>query len=138
MYLQRHDYFLPAQKMACFRKHLRKVIQNLPQIIVYGSLIFILSVAGGFKQLAVLASAAILLIYLSVILAAIKLRTKKQDASEKTFRIPGGLIIPFIGIAAIVWLLTSLTKWEILSALIFIAVVVLIYFVMKMYKKEKN
>jgi len=107
-------------------------------IIVYGSLIFILSVAGGFKQLAVLASAAILLIYLSVILAAIKLRTKKQDASEKTFRIPGGLIIPFIGIAAIVWLLTSLTKWEILSALIFIAVVVLIYFVMKMYKKEKN
>ena len=101
-------------------------------------MIFILSVAGGFKQLAVLASAAILLIYLSVILAAIKLRTKKQDASEKTFRIPGGLIIPFIGIAAIVWLLTSLTKWEILSALIFIAVVVLIYFVMKMYKKEKN
>ena len=105
-------------------------------ITIYGTLIFILSVAGGFKQLAVLASAAILLIYLSVILAAIKLRTKKQDASEKTFRIPGGLIIPFIGIAAIIWLLTSLSKWEILSALIFIGIVVLIYFVMKYFKKE--
>jgi len=107
-------------------------------IAIYGSLIFILSIAGGFKQLAVLASAAILLIYLSVILASIKLRTKKQDVAEKTFRMPGGLTIPLIGIAAIVWLLTSLTKWEILSALIFIAVIVMIYFVMKIYNKEKK
>lgn len=107
-------------------------------IAIYGSLIFILSIAGGFKQLAVLASAAILLIYLLVILASIKLRTKKQDVAEKTFRMPGGLTIPLIGIAAIVWLLTSLTKWEILSALIFIAVIVMIYFVMKIYNKEKK
>lgn len=106
-------------------------------IIVYGSLIFILSVAGGFKQLAVLASAAILLIYLSVILASIKLRRKKQESAEKTFRIPGGLTIPLIGIAAIVWLLTSLRKWEILSVLIFIGIVVLIYFVMKKVKIKK-
>lgn len=104
-------------------------------IAIYGTLIFILSVAGGFKQLAVLASAAILLIYLSVILASIKLRRKKQESAEKTFRIPGGLTIPFIGIAAIIWLLTSLSKWEILSALIFIGVVVLIYFMMKYFKR---
>ncbi len=107
-------------------------------IIVYGSLIFILSVAGGFKQLAVLASAAILLIYLSVILATIKFRMKKKDNSEKTFRMPGGLIIPLIGIAAIIWLLTSLTKWEILSALIFIGVVILIYITMKQIKKNQE
>jgi L-asparagine transporter-like permease len=47
-------------------------------------LIFIFSVSGGFKQLAVLASAAILFIYLAVILATIKLRGRKQDSSEKT------------------------------------------------------
>jgi len=104
-------------------------------ITCFGGLIFVLSVAGGFKQLAVLASAAILLIYLAVILATIKLRMKKQEAAEKTFRVPGGLIIPFIGIAAIIWLLTSLSKWEILSTLIFIALVSLIYFIMK---KSKN
>jgi amino acid transporter len=100
-------------------------------IIVYAILIFIFSLTGGFKQLAVLASASLLIIYLSVILATIKMRKVKQEVPEKTFRIPGGLIIPFIGIAAIVWLLTSLGKWEILSVIIFIAVLSLIYLVMR-------
>lgn len=107
-------------------------------IICFGGLIFILSVAGGFKQLAILASAAILLIYLAVILATIKLRKQKQDTAEKTFRIPGGLFFPFIGIASIVWLLTSLSKWEILSTLIFIAIICLIYFIMKKIKTSKT
>jgi amino acid transporter len=107
-------------------------------IITYAALIFILSVSGGFKQLAILASAAILIIYLAVILATIKLRSKKQDVAEKTFKMPGGLIIPVIGIATIIWLLTSLSKWEIGSTMIFIAVISVIYFVMKKYKKGKT
>lgn len=106
-------------------------------IIVWGSLIFIFSVSGGFKQMAVLASASILIIYLTVILATIKMRKKKQEASEKTFKIPGGLTVPLIGIAAIGWMFTSLGKWEIISVIIFIAVVCVIYFVMKKVKKEK-
>lgn len=106
-------------------------------IICLAALIFIFSVFGGFKQLAILASAAILLIYLFVILATIKLRMKKQDSTQKTFSIPGGLIIPFAGIAAIIWLLTSLKKWEILSTLIFIAVTCVIYFAMK-WIRSKN
>jgi amino acid transporter len=107
-------------------------------VITYASLIFIFSISGGFKQLAILASAAILLIYLAVILATINLRSRKQDASEKTFRAPGGLITPLIGIAAIGWLLTSLSKWEILSTLIFIAMIVVIYFAMKWIKGKNN
>ena len=105
-------------------------------IISYAALIFIFSVSGGFKQLAVLASAAILLIYLAVILSTIKLRMKKQDAAEKTFKLPGGLIIPCIGIAAIIWLLTSLTAPEIYSTVIFIAVICVIYFAMKLFQKK--
>jgi len=101
-------------------------------------LIFIFSVSGGFKQLAVLASAAILLIYLTVILATIKLRRKKQDIPEKIFRMPGGLMIPLIGIAAIVWVLTGLTKKEVLSTITFIAVVSIIYFIMYKLKDLKN
>lgn len=107
-------------------------------VITYAALIFIFSVSGGFKQLAILASAAILLIYLAVILATIKLRMKKQDAAEKTFRVPGGLVIPFIGIASIIWLLASLSKWEILSTIIFIAVVCVIYFVMKKFQRNNH
>jgi amino acid transporter len=107
-------------------------------IIIYGALIFIFSISGGFKQLAILSTAAILIIYLAVILATIKLRKKKQEVTEKTFRMPGGLTIPIIAIAAIVWLLTSLSKWEIGSTIIFIAVICVIYFLMKKYKKGKT
>jgi len=107
-------------------------------IICFAALIFIFSVSGGFQQLAILASAAILLIYLFVILATIKLRMKKQDTTEKTFKVPGGLIIPCIGIASIIWLLTSLSKWEILSTVIFIVVICVIYFAMKWIKKRNK
>jgi APA family basic amino acid/polyamine antiporter len=105
-------------------------------VITYASLIFIFSVSGGFKQLAVLASAAILLIYLAVILSTIKLRMIKQEASEKTFKMPGGMIIPIIGIVSITWLLTSLSKIEIVSTIVFIAVVCASYFAMKKFKKK--
>ena len=106
-------------------------------IITYSSLIFIFSISGGFKQLAILASAAILLVYLTVILATIKLRKKKQTAAEKTFQAPGKLLVPFIGIASIVWLLTSLDKWEILSTIIFIGIICGIYFAMKWMKSKQ-
>jgi amino acid transporter len=106
-------------------------------IICFGALTFILAISGGFKQLAILASAAILLVYLAVILATIKLRKQPQGSTEKTFKAPGGLIFPVIGIAAIVWLLTSLSKLEILSTIIFIAVICIIHFVMKKIQNNK-
>ena len=130
----------PRSLFACandgmFPKFLGKVHSKFATpylaIITYASLIFIFSVSGGFKQLAILASAALLLVYLSVILATIKLRRDKEDELEKTFKVPGGLIVPFIGMASILWLLTSLNKWEILSTIIFITTICLVYFVMK-------
>ena len=100
----------PRSLFACandgmFPKFLGKVHSKFATpylaIISYASLIFIFSVSGGFKQLAILASAALLLVYLSVILATIKLRNNKEDELEKTFKVPGGLIVPFIGMASI-------------------------------------
>jgi amino acid transporter len=105
-------------------------------VITYGLLIFIFSIAGGFQQLAIMASAIILLVYLAVILSTIALRKKKIEGDEKNFKAPGGIITPLIGIAAIIWLLTSLGKWEILSTLIFIVTVIVIYFVGKWIKPK--
>ena len=123
-----------------FPKFLGKVHPKFatPHVAVttYGSLIFIFSISGGFKQLAILASAAILIVYLGVILATVKLRSTNR-ASDKSFRAPGGLAVPLIGIATIVWLLSSLSKWEILSAIIFIAAVCVIYFVTRKFKRKK-
>jgi amino acid transporter len=106
-------------------------------VITYGLLIFIFSISGGFQQLAIMASAIILLVYLAVILATVKLRKKKMEGNEKTFQAPGGWVTPLIGISAIVWLLTSLGKWEILSTFIFIAVVCVVYFIAR-WVKNKN
>lgn len=103
-------------------------------VTTYGVLIFVFSISGGFKQLAIMASACVLLIYLAVILATIKLRTKINGGEKSIFKLPMGLTIPLIGIASIIWVLTSLGKWEILSTLIFIFVVSIIYFLTRWTK----
>jgi APA family basic amino acid/polyamine antiporter len=106
-------------------------------VITYAALIFLFSVSGGFKQLAVLASGALLLVYLSVILSMIKLRSKEENITEKKFKVPGGVLIPFIAIAAITWLLSNLSAKEMISTLIFIAIICAIYFLMKKFQKKK-
>ncbi|MBK7434930.1 MAG: amino acid permease [Chitinophagaceae bacterium] len=107
-------------------------------VITYAILIFIFSVSGGFKQLAVLASCAVLIIYLAVVLAMVRFRFKKEEVSdEKTFRVPGGLVFPVIAVVSIIWLLSHLSSTEILSTLIFIAIICAIYFVMDRFKKER-
>jgi amino acid transporter len=126
-----------------FPKYLSKVHPKFKTpysaIITYGTLIFIFSISGGFKQLAVLASASVLLIYLGVLLAMIKMRTRKAFASIKGFTVPGGLIVPVIGILSIIWLLSSLSKPEILSTIIFIGIVCILYFIMqKFFVSKKN
>ncbi len=107
-------------------------------IISYAILIFIFSVSGGFKQLAILACGALLLIYLAVVLALIKLRMKKETRIEKSFKIPGGLIIPFIAIAAILYVLSNLSRMEMISISIFVAIVCVIYFVMMKCKTPSS
>ena len=67
---------------------------------------------------------------------AIKLRKKKIVGEDEYFKAPGGLVIPVIAIVAIIWLLTSLGKWEILSTFIFIAAILIIYFITKWLKRK--
>lgn len=105
-------------------------------IAVYGTFGFLLAISGGFKQLATLASAALLIIYLGVVLASIKLRKVEGVAPEKTFRLPGGVILPLLASAGILWLLSNLNKNEIIGIGIFILVFSLIYVGLKLAKKK--
>jgi amino acid transporter len=105
-------------------------------IIVYAFLDFVISATGKFQQLVIIASASMLLIYLGVVLATIKLRRIKSISNEQTFRIPGGITIPVLAICVIVWLLAHLSGKEFLYEGIFIAVFCLIYVVMKLTKKK--
>jgi basic amino acid/polyamine antiporter, APA family len=111
---------------------------STPYIAVafYASCGFLFAVFGGFKQLVVLASASILVIYLGVVLATIKLRKNSPEASEKTFRAPGGLIIPILAVAVIIWLLSGLSNQELIAMAVFIMVFSVIYFAAKLLRKK--
>jgi APA family basic amino acid/polyamine antiporter len=105
-------------------------------VTAFGALIFAFAISGGFKKLAVLASGALLLVYLAVMLAFIKLRREKTEEVKGSFKVPGGLIIPFIAIAAILYTLSNLANDEITSIGVFVAVICGIYFVMQAMKKK--
>lgn len=97
-------------------------------VILYALVIFLLSVSGGFKQLAVMSSAALLLIYMGVILSTIRLRNLK---SENAYTIPGGITVPVLALIATGWFLSHLTREEIVATALFLIFFTMVYFLMK-------
>jgi amino acid transporter len=106
-------------------------------IIVYSALGFLLAVTGTFRELIIYATAATILIYLGVVLATIRLRWKKTITTEKTFIIPGGIIVPLFATAIIIWLLTSLSKKEVTGVGFFILALAIPYFFIQLFKKKQ-
>ncbi|MBL7857995.1 MAG: amino acid permease [Cyclobacteriaceae bacterium] len=104
-------------------------------IIVYSFIGFILSISGGFRQLAILSSASLLLIYLGVILATIKLRVTHPEGA---FKIPGGLLVPVLALIATVWFLSNLNGTEVIGTLIFLCITSLVYVIMQEIKKRRR
>lgn len=106
-------------------------------IIMYAVVGCFFSITGEFKQLAILSSASVLLIYFGVALTFIKLRiTGKAEAD--TFRVWGGYTVPGISILIILWVLSKLTTNEIVGIVSFIAILSAIYMFMKLLKKNSK
>jgi len=80
-------------------------------IIAYATASCLFAISGTFKPLAILASISLLLVYLAVCLAALKLRAA-GPAPEGAFRAPGGPLVPLLGAATVVWLLAHTTRGE--------------------------
>ncbi len=97
-------------------------------VAVYAGLGLLFAITGGFAELAIISSSATLIIYLGVILATIKLRKAGPQVTEKTFQIPGGIIVPLLAIGVIVWLLSNLTRPQFIGLIVFIFVCSVIYF----------
>lgn len=106
-------------------------------VYAYAGMGFIMSISGSFKQLAILSSASLLILYLGVVLATIKLRYMDTPTTEKTFKVPGGVLIPALASLGILWFLSNLTMMEILSFVAFIALLSVIY-VLKYKVKSKK
>ncbi|MHA4846089.1 hypothetical protein ACX0G7_18070 [Flavitalea antarctica] len=105
-------------------------------ISAYASTGFILAVSGGFRQLATIASADMLIIYLGVVLATIRLR-KIQTATAKTFHLPGGMLVPLLAAAGILGLLSKLTRAELIGIAAFILMFSIIYLLIRLIKRKK-
>lgn len=103
-------------------------------VIVYTVIGFILSVSGGFRELATMASTALLIIYLGIIFATIKLRNVSRETS---FNIPGGITVPILALMATGWFLSNLKKEEVIPAVLFLAAASVFYFAYQKFKSRQ-
>ncbi|MGD8384835.1 MAG: hypothetical protein PVF89_05450, partial [Lysobacterales bacterium] len=85
------------------------------------------ALSGTFQQLAVLASGSILLVYLGVCLAVLRLRQRFGPPAAGEFRIPGGATVPLIGAGVVVWLLSQMEKGEAISITILLFLAAITY-----------
>lgn len=107
-------------------------------ILVYAGIGFILAASGSFKQLAIIASISLLLIYLGVTSSLIKSRISKQERESESFRVPGGIVVPLLAAGVIFWLLSHSQKTEVIAISIVIAILSIIYLLMVLVKiKDK-
>ena len=104
-------------------------------IVSYAVLACFFACTGEFRQLAMLASASFLLIYLGVILAVIKYRIAKQDMAG-AYKMPGGYFIPATSVLAILWFLSHLPPNELSAMLIFLALLSVVYLTMNFWSRK--
>lgn len=128
------DRVIPLDKLASIHP---KFKTPYLAILLYAGLGFTMASAGGFRQLAVIASASMLLVYFGVSLSVIKLRKMKATAPGE-FKIPFGYTVPILSAGIILYFLSNLSGLEMRGTLIFAAVLSLIYFLAKTFRKWKK
>jgi basic amino acid/polyamine antiporter, APA family len=97
-------------------------------IAVYAGLVFTVSISGAFRTLAVLATLSQLLVYLFVCLAVLRMRSKRVRVPG-TFRAPGGPVVPVIGTALVLWLMSHSTLVEVGAVTLLVALAAVYYVV---------
>ena len=107
-------------------------------IITLSLIAFILACTGGYRQLIVIGTIAMLLLFVGAVSALIKFKLSKEENKEtKGFRVPGGIAIPVIALITLIWFLSHSKQNEIRSAFIFIAFVSMIYLLKIIFKKRR-
>jgi len=106
-------------------------------VIIFASLGCFFSITGEFKQLAILSSSSVLLVYFGVALSTIKLRFDKE-VDKSTFRIPGGFTIPILAIITILWFLSNLSKGEMIGLAIFIVILSFLFGIIRYFRLDNQ
>ncbi|MFL5406839.1 MAG: APC family permease [Myxococcales bacterium] len=109
------DGFLPARVAAVHPRYRTPHVA----IAIQTAIAVLLAVTGTFEKLAILANAAILLVYAACALAAAELRRRdvRIEGSAALRRVPAMAVVPWLALAAIAWLLASLEMREWIAVL---------------------
>lgn len=116
------DGFLPRRLAAVHpRFHTPHVAIAVQSVIVLA-----LAISGTFEELAILANLSTLLLYAACALAAWELRRRNVQAGGIPFRVPAAGLVPFLALAVIAWMLTSIERdeWMVVGGVIVVAVVI--------------
>ncbi|MFL5276750.1 MAG: APC family permease, partial [Myxococcales bacterium] len=119
------DGFLPARVAAVHPRYRTPHVA----IAIQTAIAVLLAVTGTFEKLAILANAAILLVYAACALAAAELRRRdvRIEGSAALRRVPAMAVVPWLALGAIAWLLASLELREWIAVLAAGASAVAIY-----------
>ena len=132
VYALARDKVIPVKSLAKIHK---SFATPYIAIIIYTFIVFIIAASGSFEKLAIIASSAMLIVYLAVALSVIKLR-KTHKSQEGEFKIPGGLLVPILAIMVILYFLYNMSSKEMIATVIGITFLTILFSVIKFIKKR--
>jgi APA family basic amino acid/polyamine antiporter len=85
-------------------------------IVTFGVLVLAVSASGTFTQLMVVASLAVLAVYVLVAIAVLALRRRNVRTEREPLRLPGGPLVPAVTCALIAWVtVQTATRKELIA-----------------------
>ncbi len=116
----------------------RKYATPDKSLIAFVSLAFLFAISGGFRQLIILSSTALLLLFVGVVLAVIKFKLSDDKEYPAAFKLPGGIFIPGITFLVLVWFLSHSTNEELNAILVFVSITSVIYVLKRVIQKRRR
>jgi amino acid transporter len=99
-------------------------------VLIYAAASAGLAIAGSFTYLALLSALGVLLIYLGVVLAGLRLRAQGVTSDRAPIRLPGGPAIPLAALVSVTALIATAQRTELLAIGIFLVLTSAAYLVL--------
>ena len=105
-------------------------------IVIHAALCAVFAISGTYNTLLIVSVLSTLIVYAICCLATIQLKRKNiQDEGAIPFNVPGGPVIPILATGMVVWLMSSSTRQEFTAMAVMLAVLTLLFFVMRVLRK---
>jgi amino acid transporter len=106
-------------------------------VVLYAIVGTVLAIKGEFTGLALFSGKAICLVYIGVCIASWYLQRRDIRGEGKPFMLHGGPIIPLIGCASMVWILSTMSPAEWIAMGGAMAAVIVIYGIVRLMRGSK-